>query len=238
MKSTFHWPKCLFGLQRHLFGFCRLKPLRVFPWRSSLSSSLPTGGSGIKSKFACILEASESTRNAYGRNLYRKYHEGPYRRKKEDNSLQHYNLVHEIYFLWWLKNRRKLEKVFGVGTKGQEKNLKWLVKQEKKGRKSTLRLIDGTSVIWRMPKLEDKSKKYKGRVVTPRRHCGRWFWDLMQYSQSKDHEHDKWRPAKKSWRIISRLPGLCRTSGPDAVICLHPSKKRRDAPKDCFAQFP
>ena len=48
----------------------------------------------IKSKFACILEASESTRMRVQESLP-KYHED-HIAGKEDNSLQHYNLAHKF----------------------------------------------------------------------------------------------------------------------------------------------
>ena len=48
----------------------------------------------VKSKLACILEASESTRMRMGESLP-KYHEDLIA-GKGDNSLQHYNLVHKF----------------------------------------------------------------------------------------------------------------------------------------------
>ena len=48
----------------------------------------------FKSKFACILEASESTRLRVEESLPN-YHEDHIARKG-DNSLQHYNLVHKF----------------------------------------------------------------------------------------------------------------------------------------------
>ena len=49
---------------------------------------------GFKSKFACILEASESTRMRMEESLPN-YHED-HNAGKEYNSLQHYNLVHKF----------------------------------------------------------------------------------------------------------------------------------------------
>ena len=49
----------------------------------------------VKSKFACILEASESTRLRMGESL--PTHHEDHIAGKGDNSLQHYNLVHKIY---------------------------------------------------------------------------------------------------------------------------------------------
>ena len=48
----------------------------------------------FKSKFACILEASESTRMRIEESLP-KYHED-HIAGKADNSLQHYNMVHKF----------------------------------------------------------------------------------------------------------------------------------------------
>ena len=48
----------------------------------------------IKSKLACILEASESTRLRVGDSL--PIHHEDYIAEKRSNSLQHYNLVHKF----------------------------------------------------------------------------------------------------------------------------------------------
>ena len=48
----------------------------------------------VKSKLACILEASESTRTRMGESLPNYY--GDFFAGKGDNSLQHYNLVHKF----------------------------------------------------------------------------------------------------------------------------------------------
>ena len=48
----------------------------------------------IKSKLACILEASESTRLRMGESLPN--HHEDFLAGKGDNSLQHYNLVHKF----------------------------------------------------------------------------------------------------------------------------------------------
>ena len=48
----------------------------------------------FKSKFACILEASESTRLRMGESLPN--HHADHIAGKGENSLQHYNLVHKF----------------------------------------------------------------------------------------------------------------------------------------------
>ena len=49
----------------------------------------------LKTKLASILEADESTRNAYGKTRYHQHHEDHIAGKGK-NSLQHYNLVHKF----------------------------------------------------------------------------------------------------------------------------------------------
>ena len=77
----------------------------------------------IKSKLACILEASESTRLCMGESL--PHHHEDHIARKGDNSLQHYNLVHEFIPMPQAmkipaakaavdKEWEKLEKNFGV----------------------------------------------------------------------------------------------------------------------------
>ena len=69
----------------------------------------------FKSKFACILEASESTRMRMEESLP-KHHED-HIAGRGDNSLQHYNLVHKFIILkqQWIKSGRNLKR-FRRGT--------------------------------------------------------------------------------------------------------------------------
>ena len=78
----------------------------------------------FKSKFACILEASEATRMRMEESLP-KYHED-HIAGKGDNSLPHYNLVHKFIPMphamkipaakqQWIKNGRNLKR-FWRGT--------------------------------------------------------------------------------------------------------------------------
>ena len=78
----------------------------------------------FKSKFACILEASEATRMRMEESLP-KYHEDQIA-GKGCNSLQHYNLVHKFIPMpqamkipqqkqQWMKNRKNLKR-FQCGT--------------------------------------------------------------------------------------------------------------------------
>ena len=69
----------------------------AMPWKmSNNSQNLGTCGKSneIKSKLACILEASESTRLRMGESL--PIHHEDHIAGNGDNSLQHYNLVHKF----------------------------------------------------------------------------------------------------------------------------------------------
>ena len=60
--------------------------------KKSKNGEIRSNTNDFKSKFACILEASETTRMRMEESLP-KYHEDRIA-GKGDNSLQHYNLVH------------------------------------------------------------------------------------------------------------------------------------------------
>ena len=75
-------------------------PAPAMPCKMSKNSqNLVTRGkpNGIKSKLACILEASESTRLRMGESLPN--HHEDHIAGKGDNSLQHYNLVHTFILM-------------------------------------------------------------------------------------------------------------------------------------------
>ena len=64
----------------------------AMPCKTSKNSQHGDKSNEIKSKLACILEASESTRLRMGESL--PTHHEDHIAGKENNSLQHYNLVH------------------------------------------------------------------------------------------------------------------------------------------------
>ena len=98
----------------------------------------------FKSQFACILEASESTRMRMEESLPN-YHEDHISGKR-DNSLQHYNLLHKFFLClkpWrfpeqeqqWKKNGRNLKR-FRRGTwQKSEVNQRWSMKQGRRAQK-------------------------------------------------------------------------------------------------------
>ena len=63
-------------------------------WKKSKNGETRSKTNDFKSKFACILEASESTRVRMEESLPT-YHED-HIAGKENNSIQHYNLVHKF----------------------------------------------------------------------------------------------------------------------------------------------
>ena len=101
----------------------------------------------IKTKFACILEASESTRLRVGESLPN--HHEDHVAGKEDKSLQHYNLVHLFIPMpeatkipqqrqQWMKNGRNWKR-FQRGTwRKSEVRKRWSMKQGRRAEKFIL----------------------------------------------------------------------------------------------------
>ena len=126
----------------------------------------------FNSKFACILEASESTRMRKEESLPN-FHED-HIAGKGNNSLQHDNLAHKFIPVSNNEDTRsksssgqrmgKTWKDSGVGQTKSQKHLTWLMKQEKKVEKYTSHHW-WTSLIWRMPNWIQSTKKIKGWVV-------------------------------------------------------------------------
>ena len=135
----------------------------------------------FKSKFACILEASESTRMRMVGSLPN--HHEDHIAGKGDNSLQHYNLVHNFIPMPQamkipaakaavVKEWEKLEKI-PEWDKTKVRNKSDVIDDARKqGRKSTLRLIDGP-LSFEECRTRDKAPKIQRSSCTPRRHCER-----------------------------------------------------------------
>ena len=148
----------------------------------------------FKSKFACILEASESTRLRMEEsrpNCHEDHIAG-----KGDNSLQHCNLVHKFIPMpqaikkpaakaavdkeW--ENWRK----FLCGTwQKSEVRTRWLMKQGRRAQKFILHHW-WTYVIWKMLNWRQSTKNSKGELYSE---VVLWktTQGLMQYSSNKDH---------------------------------------------------
>ena len=116
----------------------------------------------FKSKPACVLEASESTRLRMEDSLPN-YHEDRIA-GKGDSSLQHYNLVHKIipHASSNEDTRSKSICVFRMGGRGtwqkSEVNQRWSMKQGRRAQKFILPHW-WTSVIWRMPNWRQSTTK-------------------------------------------------------------------------------
>ena len=124
----------------------------------------------IKSKLACILEASESTRLRMGESLPNHHIAG-----RGNNSLQHYNLVHKLIPMPQAmklpaakaavdKEREKLEK-FSAWNLTKVRSKKEVIDEARtKGAKVHFAsLVDVCHS--KTAELEPKHQKYKGRVV-------------------------------------------------------------------------
>ena len=76
----------------------------------------------FKSKFACILEASESTRLRMGESVPN--HREDHIAGKGDNSLQHYNLVHKFIPMPHENSCSKGSSGQGMGKIGKDSGVK------------------------------------------------------------------------------------------------------------------
>ena len=189
----------------------------------------------FKSKFACILEASESTRLRMEESLPN-YHED-HIAGKGDNSLQHYNLVHKFIPL---PQAMKIPAAKAAVDKEWEKLEKipaWdLTKVRSKSEVVDEARMKGVKVHFaslmdichlKNAELEAKHQKYNGRVVlrgdTVKNHSGSYAVFTEQGSSASQ------MTAAKIMDIISRLPG-CDRQAADAVSA-HTQVKMEDAPK-------
>ena len=171
----------------------------------------------FKSKFACILEASEPTRVRMEESLPN-YHED-HIAGKGDNSLQHHDLVHGFIPV---SQAMKIPAARAAVDKEWE-NLKKIPAWDVTKVRSKKEVIDEARTNGRKVhfaslmdivhfmnvELETKHQKYKGRVVL-RGDIVKDDLHLLQYSLNKDHQHHKWLQ-QKSWNIIYRLPDKHRT---------------------------
>ena len=140
---------------------------------SKKSKKLETRGktNDFKSKFACILEASESTRLRVEESLP-KYHEG-HVAGKGDNSLQHYNLVHKFIPMPQAmkftaakaavdKEWEKLEKIPAWDLTKVRSKSEVIDEARMKGAKVHFASLMGICHL-KNAELETKHQKYKGR---------------------------------------------------------------------------
>ena len=189
----------------------------------------------IKSKLACILEASESSRLRMGESLPN-YHED-HIAGKGDNSLQHYNLVHKFIPVPQAmkvpaakaavdKEWEKLEKIPAWNLTKVRSQKEVIDEARTKGAKvhfaSLMDICHSKNA-----ELETKHEKHKGRVVLRgdivKDDSGSYAVFTEQGSSASQ------MTAAKVMYIISRLPG-CAGQAADAVFA-YTQVKMEDAPK-------
>ena len=160
----------------------------------------------IKSKLACILEASGSTRLRVGESLPNHH---------EDHIVGK-ETIHCSVTTWYTnlflmpqamkipaaraamdKQWEKLEKISAWNLTKVRSKKEVIDEARTKGAKVHFAsLIDICHL--KNAELETKAPKIQRKSCASRRHCERWFWILMQYSLRKDHQHHKWRQ-QRSW---------------------------------------
>ena len=189
----------------------------------------------FRSKFACILEASESTRMRMEESLP-KYHED-HIAGKGDNSSQHYNLVRKFILMPHAMKIPAAKAAVNKECEKLEKISAWdMTKVRNKSEVIDEARTKGTKVHFaslmdichlKNSELETKHKKYKGRVVlrgdVVKDDCGSYAVFTEQGSSASQ------MTAANVMDIISRLPG-CSGQAADAVSAFT-QVKMEDAPK-------
>ena len=154
---------------------------------SKNSQNLVTRGKSneIRSKHACILDASESTRL--------RMEESPPNYREDhiagtgDNSLQHYNLVHKFIPMPQAmkipaakaaldKEWEKLEKIPAWELTKVRSKKRWSMKQGRRAQQFIL-LTDG-HLSFEECRIGGKAPKIQRSSCAPRRYCEKWFWVL------------------------------------------------------------
>ena len=188
-----------------------------------------------KSKLACILEASESTRLRVGESLPN--HHEDHVAGRGDNSLQHYNSVHKFIPMPQAMKIRAAKAAVDKEWAKLEKIPAWnLTKVRSKKAVTDEARTKGARVHFaslmhichlKNAELEAKHQKYKGRVVLRgdivKDDSGSYAVFTEQGSSASQ------MTAPKVMDIISRLPG-CAGRAVDAVSA-YTQVKMEDAPK-------
>ena len=180
----------------------------------------------IKSKLACILEASESTKLRMGESLPN-YHDD-HIAGKGDNSLQHYNLVHKFIPVHQAmkipaakaavdKECEKLDKISAWNLTKVRTKKEVINEARNKGAKVHFASVVDICLL-KNAELETKHQKYKGRVVLRgdivKDNSGSYAVFTEQGSSASQ------MTAAKVMDIISRLPG-CDGQAADEWKMIH-----------------
>ena len=183
----------------------------------------------FKSKFACILGASESTRLRMEEPLPN-YHEDQIARKG-DNSLQHYNFCSQIYsYASSNEDTRsesssgqgmgKIGENFGVGPGKSQKQIRGDRWSKDVGRYSSFWLTDG-HLSFEKCWIGGKAPQIQGSSSSPRWYCRRQLWILcsIHWTRIISVSND----CSKSHGYHLQTAGLRRTSSWRST-CLYPGK--------------
>ena len=186
----------------------------------------------FKSKLACILEASESTRMRMEESLPN-YHEDDIA-GRGDNSLHHYNLVHKFIPMPQAmkipaakaavdKEWEKLEKVPAWDLTKVRSRSEVVDEAKAEGRESSFCLADG-HVSFEECRIGDKAPKIQRSNCTPRWYCKRRFGVLCSIHRTRIISFSN--DSSKSHGYHFQTAGLQRTSSWRS-ICLHPGQNGR-----------
>ena len=159
----------------------------------------------FKSKFACILEASESARLRMDESLPN-YHED-HIAEIGDNSLQHYNLVHKFIPMPHAMKIPAAKAAEDEEWRHLKKNTAWdltkvrsksevIDEARKKGAKVHFASLMDICHL-KTAELEASTKNSKVELYSEAT-LWKMILDLVQYSLNKDHQHHKWRQ-QESW---------------------------------------
>ena len=188
-----------------------------------------------KSKFSCILEASESTRLRMGESLPNCHED--HVAGRGDNSLQHYNLIHKFIPMPQAmklpaakaaveKEWEKLEKIQAWNLTKVRNKSEVIDEARTKGAKVHFASLMDICHL-KNAELETKQKKIQRSSCTPRWHCKRWFWILCSIYRTRIISISN--DGSKSHGYHIQIARVRRTSS-WCNICLTPVKME-DAPK-------
>ena len=164
-----------------------LQPLPCKTCKKSNHGEIRSKTNDFRSKFACILGASESTRMRVEESLPN--HHEDHIAGKGNNPLQHYNLVHKFIPMPETmkfpaakavvdKEWEKLEKIPAWDIT-KVRNKSEVIDEARKEEGSKVHfasLMDFCHL--KNAELEAKHQKIQRSSCTPRWHCERWFWIL------------------------------------------------------------
>ena len=166
------------------------------------------------------------------KNLHRNIMRIILQEREGDNSLQHCNLVHKFIPMPLAMTIPEAKAAMDQEWEKVEKIPAWdLTKVRSKSEVIDEARKKGAKVYFaslmdichlKNAELETKHQKYKGRVCTPRRYCGRWFWLLRSIHGTRITSISN--DCSKSHGYHIQTARMRRTSS-GRRICLYPGTK-------------